>query len=189
VAVFQRRASVAVLAGLAVGLVITTASGELRADRDVEHELLRANEALAEQLTRQGDEIAALRSMVAAAAGRPSPSNPGTTQPSTAPESAVKANVKETLAFRKKVLAAMKPELEAIDARATEATEKFDKHVDAYAKHRHDYEITGHGWVRLDTMLTTEGVEMLRPTYSNDWIPIRTNGNGGMIEKTTTKPK
>lgn len=177
------------LAGLAVGLMITTASGELRADRDVEHELLRANEALADQLMRQGEEIAELRTLVAAGVGRPSPTNPGTTQPGQAPESAVKANIKEQIAFRKKVLAAVKPELEAIDARATEATAKFDKHVEAYVNHRHDYEITGHGWVKLDTMLTTEGVEMLRPTYSNDWIAIRTNGNGGMVEKTTTKPK
>jgi hypothetical protein len=189
VAVFQRKASVAVLAGLAVGLVITTASGELRADRDIEHELVRANEALAEQLTRQGEELAELRGMVAAAGARPSAKNPGTTQPSQAPESAAKATLKEQIAFRKKVLAAVKPELDAIDARATAADETFDKHVEAYSKHRHDYEITGHGWVKLDTMLTTEGVEMLRPTYSNDWIAIRYNGNGGMVAKETTKPK
>ena len=175
------------LAGLAVGLVITTASGELRADRDVEHELLRANEALADQLARQGEELAELREMVAAAAVRPP--KPTTTAPGTAPQTEAKTTVKEAIAFRKKVLAAMKPELEAIDARATAAAEKFDKHVEAYSKHRHEYEITGHGWVKLDAMLTTEGAEMLRPTYGNDWIPIRADGNGGMVAKDTTAPK
>jgi hypothetical protein len=70
-ALLQRSASIAVFASLAVGLVVTLASGELRAERDVELELLRANEALAERLEQQEIEILALRRSVDAAAGKP----------------------------------------------------------------------------------------------------------------------
>jgi hypothetical protein len=49
--------------------------------------------------------------------------------------------------------------------------------------------LVSHGWVKIDTMLTTEGVEMLRPTYSNDWLAIRRDNAGGSHSKTTTKPK
>ena len=126
--------------------------------------------------------------MVDAAAGKPGTNNPGTTQPGSAPKSKAEADAEELIAFRKKVLAAVKPELEAIDKKATAAKGGFDKHVEAYAKHRHDYEVARHGWVKIDTMLTTEGVEMLRPTYSNDW-PRSAATMPAEHSKTTTKPK
>jgi hypothetical protein len=189
VAVFQRRANVAVLAGLAVGVVVTMASGELRADRDVELELVRANETLADRLDAQEQEIAELRSAIATAAGKPTTLNPGSKQPGTGPKSKAETELEELLAFKKKVLNAIKPELDAIDARAKAGEDALAQHVTAYAKHTHDVELVSHGWVKLDTMLTTEGTEMLRPTYPDDWIAIRRDGKGGTYPKQTSKPK
>jgi hypothetical protein len=176
-----------VFAGVAAGVVVTMASGELRADRDVAHELVTANEALVERLEVQEREIAELRDLVGATT-KPV-NNPGTTQPGTAPKTKAEVEMEEMLAFRKKVLAAIDGELDGIDERASSAKAAFDKHVEAYAKHRHEYEVNSNGWAKLDTILTPEGVEMLRPTYPNDWIAIRYDGKGGVIAKATTKPK
>lgn len=197
-ALSQQTTTVAVLASLAVGVMVTLASGELRADRDVGLELLRANEALGERVERQDAEIAELRARIEAGAGKPG-GNSGTNAP--APKSKAESEMDDAAAFRKKVLAAVKPELEAVDARATAAKTAFDTHVTAYGKHvtaynnhHHDVEVPSHGWVKLDVMLTQEGVEMLRPSYADDQIAIRRADNGvvpgtGSHMKTTTKPK
>ncbi|MBC8072441.1 MAG: hypothetical protein IAG13_29230 [Deltaproteobacteria bacterium] len=191
-ALSQQTTTVAVLASLAVGVVVTLTSGELRADRDVGLELLRANEALGEQVARQELELAELRARIEAGAGKPGGN--GTTGPGTAPKSKAESDAAEQAEFRKKVLAVMKPEIDAVDARATAAKATFDKHVTAYANHSHDVDMAAHGWVRLDTMLTEDGVDSLRPSYSDDWIAIRRADNGvipgnGLLTKTTTKPK
>lgn len=185
---FHRKANVAVLASLAIGVVLTLASGELRADRDIDRELLRVNEALVERVAQQQDEIDELRVAIAAASKPPS-NAPGTTAPSDAPKTKAQTEAEEAAAFRKKVLAAVKPELTAIDERATTAKETFDKHVAAYAKHTHDYERMSSGWVKLDTMLTNDALEILRPTYADDWIAIRRDGKGGDYTQSTSKPK
>jgi hypothetical protein len=192
-ALSQQTTTVAVLASLAVGVVVTLASGELRADRDVGLELLRANEALGERVERQELELAELRARIEAGAGKPGGNN-GSTAPGTAPKSKAESDVAEQVEFRKKVLAVMKPEIEAVDARATTAKAVFDKHVTAYLNHHHDVDVAAHGWVRLDVMLTEDGVDMLRPTYGDDWVATRRAENGvvpgsGVLTKTTTKPK
>ncbi|HWB80536.1 MAG TPA: hypothetical protein VG755_36480 [Nannocystaceae bacterium] len=178
---------VVVLASLAVGVALTFASGESKADRDVAHELLRANESLAEKLDAQQVEIAELRARLDAASAKPGPKNPGTTQPGDAPQTKVEAEVKEAFEFRKKVLAALKPELEGIDAKFVASKDALDKHKEKYAKHTHQYDVVSHGWVRLDTMLTSDGVDVLRPTYSDDWIAIKRTDNGNIPESSTSR--
>lgn len=182
----RKSTKVVVLASFAVGVALTLASGELKADRDVGSELLRANESLVAKLDAQQLEIDELRARLEAAAVKPGPTNPGSQQPTDAPQSQAEAAAKEAAEFRKKVLGAIKPELEGIDAKFA-TKEAFDKHKDAYANHKHEYINIPHGWVRLDTMLTPEGVDMLRPTYSDDWIAIQYANNGVIPEKSTTK--
>ncbi len=176
-------------ASLAIGVVLTLASGELRADRDVERELAQVNGALVERVAQQQDELDELRATVEALAAKPTNKAPGTTTPTDGPKSKAQTELEEQAAFRKKVLAAIELELDAIDARAAKAKETFEAHVEAYAKHRHDYELASNGWVKLDTMLTHDALEILRPTYADDWIAIRRDGKGAMYTKSTTKPK
>lgn len=56
-----RSTAVAAVVGLVVGIAVTLVSAELRADRDVALELLRANELLADRLAEQRAELQAAR--------------------------------------------------------------------------------------------------------------------------------
>jgi len=72
-ALSQQTTTLAVPASLAAGVVVTLASGEPRADRDVGLELLRASDALIERVERQDADIAELRACVQAGGGKPGP--------------------------------------------------------------------------------------------------------------------
>lgn len=61
-----RSTAVAAIVGLAVGIAVTLVSTELRADRDVARQLLRANELLADRLVEQRTELQAAREDLAA---------------------------------------------------------------------------------------------------------------------------
>lgn len=61
-----RSTAVAAVVGLVVGIAVTLVSAELRADRDVALELLRANELLADRLAEQRAELQAAREDLAA---------------------------------------------------------------------------------------------------------------------------
>lgn len=179
---------VVVLSSFAIGVALTLASGELKADRDVGSELLRANESLAAKLDAQQLEIEELRARLDAASTKPAPKNPGAQQqPTDAPQSQAEAAAKEAAEFRKKVLAAVKLELEAIDAKFVAGKDALDKHKETFAKHTHEYIHVPHGWVRLDKLLTDDGVDVLRPTYSDDWIAIQYANDGVIPEKSTTR--
>ena len=184
---------VVVLASLAVGVALTFASAESKADRDIEHELLRANESLVAKLDAQQLEIEELRTRLDAASVKPAPTNPGSKQPGDAPMTEAEAAAKEAAEFRKKVLAIVDPKLEAIDTKITADMDALAKHKEKFSKHTHEYSHASHGWVRLDTMLTADGVDVLRPTYSDDWIAIKRTDNGNIPEssgmKSTTPPK
>lgn len=191
----------AVIAGLAIGVVITLSSGELRAGRDVEGELLRANEALEDRLARQelrlAEALAELEGLrdeldgtVAAEAGKPPSKNPGTSSPGGAPpKSAAQVAAEERAAFRAKVLVALEPELTAIEAReaAIEATAAAAK--ETFDDHQHQVEFIGHGWVKVDVMLDSEHHDVVREPYRDKFLSIRDPATNGTYMKTTTKPK
>lgn len=182
------------LACLATGVVITLASGELRADRDVGLELLRANEALSARVERQDGELAELRALVEASAGKPTGPNTGPSAPGTPPKTKSEADLEEKFAFRVKALEALKPELAEIDRKQVAAKATHVAHVEAYAKHYHEYDVVAHGWVRLDAVLTGDGQDLLRPTYADDWFATVRTDNGklpsdGSLTKSTTAPK
>lgn len=61
-----RSTAVGAILGLVVGIAATLVSTELRADRDVALQLLRANELLADRLVEQRTELQAAREDLAA---------------------------------------------------------------------------------------------------------------------------
>jgi hypothetical protein len=189
----QSKTAVAVIASLATGIVVALASGELRASRDPGLELFRANELLAERLAEQHAELSAAREELAAlriAMLGGKPNKPGASPPSDTSKSAAQAAAEERIAFRAKALEALKPELEAIDAAAAAAKAKFDKHTKAFDEHTHEYEVTSHGWARLDTMLDEAHFDVLRATYLDHWVAIRDpKKSNATFSRSTTKPK
>jgi hypothetical protein len=122
-------------------------------------------------------------------ANKPAPSPaPPSTSPSPTTKTAAQAAAEERAAFRKKVLEALEPELEAIDTRAAAIEAKAKKDRDTFDKHRHDVEFVGHGWVRLNVMLDDDHFDTVREPYLDNWIAIRNDTNTSYM-KTTTKPK
>jgi hypothetical protein len=126
----------------------------------------------------------------ALAAAKPPASKPSTTtQPTQSASTAAQQAAKEKLEFRKAVLAAMKPELEAIDARAEAIETKAAAAKKTFDGHTHELEMSSHGWVRFDTMLTSDHHDVVREPYLNDWVAVRDGATAGMTTKTTSKPK
>lgn len=187
----------AVVAGLAIGVFVSLASGELHADRDVDGELLRANASLERRLAAQEGALAdlqgeldALRRDREAVQAKPKPTQPDHA-PGESPDSIVKKQAEEAVAFRKKVLAALASELEAIDARAAAIEAKAAAAKTTFDKHTHEVEFTSHGWVKLDTMLDADHVDVVRAPYRNDFVAIRdaSASGSGTFMRATTKPK
>ena len=187
----------AVVVGLAVGVFVSLGAGELHADRDVDGELLRANASLERRLAAQESTLAELQTELdelrrdrEAAQAKPRTNNPDTA-PNDAPDSVVKKEVEEAVAFRKKALAALAPELEAIDARAAAIEAKAASAKATFDKHTHEVEFTSHGWVKLDVMLDADHLDVVRAPYRNDFVAIRDSsaGGSGTFMRATTKPK
>lgn len=187
----------ALVAAGAIGIVATLASGELHADRDVDGELLRANTSLERRLADQElaladalAEIDALRRDLDAANAKPKPNNPGTS-PGVDPGTVVEKAAEEAVAFRKKALAALAPELEAIDARAAAIETKAAAAKTTFDKHTHTVEFVSHGWVKIDTMLDADHLDVVRASYRNKFLAIRdpADGGPGTFDKSTSKPK
>jgi hypothetical protein len=187
-ALFQHTTKVAVLASLAAGIAVTLASGPLRADRDVNTELLaqvdalaRSNERLTERLalqqTQLTDALAQLSALRTAASTTP-PSKPSSTSPQTSPlKTAAQAAAEERAAFRARALEALKPELEAIQAQLVNTVPKA-----TYDKHIHEYTTpTVGGWARLDLISAN-------PDYLLPYMPPDKAGQAP-LEKTTSRPK
>jgi predicted Zn-dependent protease len=156
---FQQSTSFAVLAGVAVGVVITLGSGELRAALDL------------------------------SAAAKPTPSNPGSSPSAPAPKTAAQAAVEEKAAFRAKVLEAMKPELAAIEARAKTIDAKAATAKASFDAHTHEVEFASHGWVKIDTWLDADHFDTVRAPYLGHWLAIRDPAKAGTYMKDTSKPK
>jgi hypothetical protein len=186
-------AQMAVLLACSVGATVALSSGDLRADRDPDAALVRANDRLTErlaeheaQLAHALDELAALRTELAAT--KPTTSAPGTSAPGAKPKTAAEAAAEERAAFRAKALVALKPELDAIDARATKIESTAVTAKTTFDKHTHEVEFVGHGWVKLDVMLDSDHFDTVRKPYLDDFVAIRDATNSTFM-KSTTKPK
>lgn len=186
-ALFQHTTKFAVLASLAAGLAVTLASGPLRADRDVNTELLakfdalaESNERLTERLALQqiqlDDALAQLKSL-RIAAGTSTPSKPSSSSGSSPVKTAAQAAAEERAAFRARALEALKPELEAIQAQLVNTVTRA-----TYDKHTHEYTTpTVGGWARLDLISAN-------PDYLLPYMPPDKAGQASP-DKTTSRPK
>jgi hypothetical protein len=183
-----QQAKVAVVAGFAVGMMVTLASGDLRADR-VSAELERANERLSERLADQEVQLAAALEQIDALRTATGDTKPGPTKPGgTSGKTAAQAAAEEKAAFRAKALVALAPELEAIATRSKtiEATAAAAKST--FENHNHEVEFMGHGWVKVDTMLESDHLDVVRKVYHQDFVAVRGSHNSKYM-KATTKPK
>lgn len=185
-ALSQHTTKVAVLASLAVGVAVTLASGPLRADRDVNTEVLaqvdalaHSNERLAERVALQEVELAEARAQLQAlraAAGTGATKPPSTSEPAPGLKTAAQAAAEERAAFRARALEALKPELDAIQVQLANTVTKA-----TYDKHTHSYVTpTVGGYARMDLILA-------HPDYLVPYVPPEKTGQGG--EKATSRPK
>lgn len=183
---FSRVSKVAVPAGLAVGMTVTLASGPLRADRDVNAELLaqvdalaHSNERLSERVALQQAELAEALAQLRAlrAAAGTGATKPSSTSGASGLKTAAEAAAEERAAFRARVLEAVKPELDAIHGQlatfVTRAT--HDKHTHSYTTPRIG------GWARMDVISAN-------PDYLLPYMPPE-QALQGVPEKTTGRPK
>lgn len=185
-----------VVAALTLAASATLRSGELHADGDIDAELLRANASLERRLGEQEGTLTDLQAQLdelhrdrEAAQAKPK-TNPGTS-PGATPDSVAKKEAEEAVAFRKKALAALAPELEAIDARAAAIEGKATAAKTTFEKHTHEVEFTSHGWVKLDVLLDADHHDVVRAPYRDDFVAIRDSSatGSGSFMRATTKPK
>lgn len=175
-----------ILGVLAVVTAAALGSRELHAGRDAPGELLeqvaaleRVNAALAEQARADREELAALHRRLLALEGRAAEpagaagtSKPGSQSPGGAAQSAIEAH----LEFRRKVLAAIEPELAGIDARlaATLPRAEFDKHFHTFEK------VAPKGYYKVSQILTCPSC--LLPYMPGD-------DPSSLLTEPTSKPK
>jgi hypothetical protein len=185
-ALSQHSTKVAVLASLAAGVAIALASGPLRADRDVNLELLaqvealaQNNERLSERLSLQQAELAEALGQLAAlrmAAGNTS-KPPSSSSQAPAGKTLAQALAEERAAFRAKALEALKPEFDAIQVQLAGTVPKT-----VYDKHTHEYTAPSvGGWGTL-------AVVMANPDNLLPYMPPEKVGKGSP-EKFTSRPR